>query len=52
MTPHPIASCCAKLAYATIEFFKSLSTISFQKADLLFQDIQEAHAQKGEERKR
>lgn len=52
MTPHPIASCCAKLAYATIEFFKSLSTISFQKADLLFQDIQEAHAQKGEERKK
>lgn len=52
MTPHPIASCCAKLAYATIEFFKSLSTASFEKVDLLFQDIQEAHAQKGEERKR
>lgn len=52
MTPHPIASCCAKLAYATIEFFKSLPNSSFGEVDLLFQDIQEAHAQKGEERKR
>lgn len=52
MTPHPIANCCAKLAFATIQFFKSIANEPFEKVDRLFQDVQEAHSKKGEERER
>lgn len=49
LSPHPIARCCANLAHALIRFFEAIRDHKgLEECEVLFADIQDAHAGKNE----